>query len=186
MTAAERQKLKLLALVAVIGGGYLLLRPGPAPLSTLPTGQSRARNGRPPADFNFVARLPEIPLDQLDQPRTRFALGRNLFRYPPPPPPPPPSPEELARLRKEAAETARRRALEPPPKILPTIDFKFAGYVETPKGKIAALSRGDQIVLAREGEVLDHRFKIVRIGFESITVGFVGEDATRQLPITGN
>jgi hypothetical protein len=183
VTASERNKLKLLGVVAAAGGLFLLLRPAPAPLASAPA--SAAAGGRPPVDSNFVARLPEIPLDELQQPRARFALGRNLFRYPPPPPPPPPSPEELARLRREAEQIARRRASDPPPKVLPTIDFKFAGYVETPRGKIAALSRGDQILLAREGEVVDRRFRIVRIGFESITVGFVGEDATRQLPITG-
>ena len=185
MTAAERRKLKVLGAVAAAAGLYLISRSAPAPLASLPEGRGSTRGGRPPADFNFVARLPEIPLAELEQPRPRFALGRNLFRYPPPPPPPPPSPEELARLRREAEQIARRRALEPPPKVLPSIDFKFAGYVETPGGKIAALSRGDQILLAREGEVVDRRFRIVRIGFESITVGFVGDDATRQLPITG-
>jgi len=184
LTAAELKKLKLLAVIAAAGGLFVLLRPGPAPPGDAARSSS-APDGRTQGELNFVARLPEIPLDELDSARPQFALGRNLFRYPPPPPPPPPSPEELARLRREAEELARRRALEPPPKVLPTIDFKFAGYVETPKGKIAALSRGDQILLAQEGEIVDRRFKIVRIGFESITVGFVGEDATRQLPITG-
>ncbi len=68
----------------------------------------------------------------------------------------------LAKQQQDAAARAAQAANVPPPP--PPINLKFFGFSdkpgETPK---AFLSQGDDVWIAREGDVVDRHYKIVRI-----------------------
>ena len=82
----------------------------------------------------------------------------------PGPPPPPPGP--------------------PPP---PNIDLKFYGYSAVKAGnRTAFLQHGDDIFIAKEGDVVDRRYKVVKISAFSVDVEDLPYSHTQTLPLTQN
>jgi hypothetical protein len=75
----------------------------------------------------------------------------------------------------------------PPPPPPPPIDLKFFGY-EAPKSgsKRVFLLHGDDIFLASEGDVVNHRYKVVRILPFSIQVEDIPYHNTQNLPLIQN
>jgi hypothetical protein len=114
---------------------------------------------------------PDVRLEALDLDRARPGAGnRNLFRFRsratapegvaagrglPPPPPPPAGP--------------------PPAPGVPPIALKFIGVVEaTGKSQTYAVLRDDRGVYhGREGDVIEGRYRILRIGAESVELAYV-------------
>jgi len=81
---------------------------------------------------------------------------RNIFRAVEPPPPPPPKP--IAPVRPNPGPVV----VEPPPK--PQIPLLFYGFSNRPgEPKKAFLKEGDNIFVAVEGDVVERRYKIVKI-----------------------
>jgi hypothetical protein len=128
------------------------------------------------------------PLTRRDlEPRLRAGAGdsgRNLFdpREPTKPPPPPPTP---------APTLPPMVGPLPPPPPTPTPappepSFKLIGIFGPKDHPIAVLQYGDDIINAREGQVVLREWIIRRVGYESIDVGFVRFPPTesRRLAIT--
>jgi hypothetical protein len=116
-----------------------------------------------------------------------FTPGRDPWRFvdpppaPPPPPPPGPTPEQLAAMeeaRARAAEAARLAALaaaEEKARPKPAeFTMEYLGNFGPKNGKIAVFSDGKDVHNAREGEVIDQKFIVARIGLESVDIEFVG------------
>ena len=62
----------------------------------------------------------------------------------------------------------------PPPKAPPPpINYKLVGYLGPQGRRIAVFLSGKDIVLARKGEVLDGKFKVLEMGPESVQMGYV-------------
>lgn len=74
---------------------------------------------------------------------------------------------------------------QPPPP--PPINLKFFGYA-TPKSgtKRVFLLQGEDIFLASEGEVVNHRYKVVRIMPFSVQVEDIPYHNTQNLPLVQN
>lgn len=74
---------------------------------------------------------------------------------------------------------------QPPPP--PPIDLKYFGY-ETPKNgqKRVFLLHGEDIFLASEGDVVNHRYKVVRIMPFSVQVEDIPYHNTQNLPLVQN
>lgn len=138
-----------------------------------------------------LPKLIEVTL-KVNQGSSIRAHSRNLFNYAE-------SPSEIAekfrqqreaeRLAKEAAERRRiqmedearasaaraeRERIDPPPPPPPPINFRFIGKMGEQRAPIAILadpSSGD-VFTAREGEVVAEKFRIKKIEFDSVTIGY--------------
>jgi hypothetical protein len=98
--------------------------------------------------------------------------GRDIFRSQPEPPPiPKPQPMDV-------------KPTPPPPPPPPPIDLKFYGFASRKDGyKRIFLSKGEDIFIAKEGDIVDRRYKIVRIGQNSVDVEDVLTNNRQTLPL---
>ncbi len=127
----------------------------------------------------------ELAMGSLERPPHTSAVGRDPWRFyvaPPPPPPPPhkPTKEELERERlaleqaaREAAERQRlalEEAAKPKP---PKFTFRYLGSFGPKSRPIAAFSDGKAIVNAREGDVILVKFRLAKIGYESVDIQYL-------------
>jgi len=121
---------------------------------------------------------PPVRLAQLKADRPAVADGgRNLFREkpkPPPPapkvaPPPPPDPN----------------APPPPPPPPPPITLKLIGIVQGSGKPIAALSDGKDVFYGREGDIIEGRYRIIKVNVESIDIAYVDGRGQRRLGLSG-
>ena len=165
-TAAPRARVWLLvalgiALVALVA---YQMWPHPAVPIDPVSGQRRATS--PSGEVLDPDEL-KVKLDALAAKRPGLGEGeRNPFRFQPPPAPPPPKPSPSA-----VAPIAPIGP--PPPPAIPPIPLKFMGTVEKPGLTLAALTdcKGYSYA-AREGEVVDGRYRVVRIQVESVILEY--------------
>jgi hypothetical protein len=188
MTPRAKVLLGLLAgvlLIALAGR----LRPVPARRPAIAAAteerlELRSAAGRPgrPRATREAGRTAVVELDlaRLTPTAGEFHPGRNPFAYyaPPPPPPPPyqgPSPEELRRQAEEAQQAAMAAAASEPPRPQPPpIDFAYLGSFGTPERRVAVFRNGTgALINALVGEVLDGKFRLVAIGYESVDIEYV-------------
>lgn len=75
--------------------------------------------------------------------------------------------------------------LPPPPPPPPPINLKFFGFANKPgEPKRIFLSKGEDVFIAGEGDIVDRRYKILQIGPSSVTVQDVLTNNTQQIPLT--
>lgn len=102
--------------------------------------------------------------------------GRDIFQNQPEPPPPVPQ------VVKPVINTG-----PPPPPPPPPIPLKFYGFSGNKSGpKQVFLSKGDDIFVAKEGQVIDRRYKIIKIGPNSVEVEDVLTNNRQTLPLTAS
>ncbi len=76
---------------------------------------------------------------------------------------------------------------QPPPTLMPPANVKYVGSFEAQGVRVAFLVMDRQeILLGQTGDVVANRFKIVKIGFESIDIQDLGSDRVRRIPYKGN
>jgi hypothetical protein len=200
----DRNKWIAGAVLAVIAGSllYRTFWPARAPSSAPP---SRARAGSPfstmdspagpkgrvsPAGRRRAAATASAP--QLD-PRLRLDLlakvhsvsyqgsERNIFQYYTPPPP----------VDKPVANPvtgpggAAAKPPGPPPAPPPPIPLKYYGYAEKPLGspKKAFFSDGEEIFIAAEGDIVNKKYKIVKIGVNTVEAEDITTKHRQVLPL---
>ena len=105
---------------------------------------------------------PALKLDKLRKLHQVEYTGRhrNIFTETPPPPPVPTQPK-----------TQPGPQVPPPPPPL-TVDVKFYGYVEDPSSGLrrAFFTNGDDVFIITQGDTLENRFRLVRVGNDSADV----------------
>jgi hypothetical protein len=130
------------------------------------------------------ARVPEVHLQALENERSQpGANGRNLFRFKPKPAPPPPPAAPPPNV---AQPTAPVTPSGPPPP--PPITLKFIGIVEATEHpqKIAILSDGrNPPFYGKEGAIIEGRYRILKIGVESIEIAYVDGRGRQTIRLTG-
>jgi hypothetical protein len=187
---ARTRQLALLG-VLLIGAAYALSRlgtgvtPAAPPLSTSNI-QAPAKTAPVPAAKAAAASngMPQaLKLEQLEPVQESPTAARDPFRFgvrppppaPPPPPyvPPPPPPPV--------------RPSGPPPPVIPPIPLKFIGRVVLPDKKVVAQlwdGKGSNFK-ATEGEIVDGRYRLVRIGEESLVIEHLDGTGRTTLPLRG-
>jgi hypothetical protein len=106
--------------------------------------------------------------------------GRNIFSQFSAPPK---IEEAKAPIRPSAPETPVPQGPPPPPPI----DLKFFGYeAHTDGTRKAFLLHGDDVFIASEGDVVDHRYKVLKIAPFSIQVEDLPYKNAQPLPLVQN
>jgi outer membrane biosynthesis protein TonB len=156
----------------------------PAPAAPAPA----SREARRPREFRPSVRHPaEQPLDpEKVDPTLRLELleklhnvtlrgaGRNIFEFAAPPPPPPsarpPEPKIIPRPANAPPPVEIAQPVDPPKPQAPPIPLKFYGFISTPRGaeRRAFFLDGEEIVVAAEGDTIKSRYKVLRIGLNSV------------------
>ncbi|HEX4952246.1 MAG TPA: hypothetical protein VF017_02470 [Thermoanaerobaculia bacterium] len=156
-----------------------------------------ARRGRAArrGQQELVTTVADLDVARLEAGRGAYATGRDLFSfYVPPPPPPPkprgPTPEEIAAARRAAEEAARRQAealaaAGPPKPVPPAINVTYIGSFGPANRRVAVFSNGETLYNALVGDVIEGKFRLVSIGFESVELAYVDfpDLPARQLPV---
>jgi hypothetical protein len=102
--------------------------------------------------------------------------GRNIFSQFSAPPA---IPKPIAPVRMAHVDTG-----PPPPPPPPPINLGFYGYAAEKTGqKQVFLLHGDDIFIASEGDVVDRRYRVVKIGTASVQVEDIPYHNTQTLPL---
>jgi len=181
-TLSRREK-ALLALVAIAAVSLALMRLN-HPTGT-PAALARSEPLPPP--------VPRIDLARLSAQRAESAAGeRDLFRF---------GSASHSADDEEQAPVVALPAPTPatsvggdsgyaPPAAasLPPLNLKYLGSVENRAGvKVAVLLTDRREVLTGQaGELLANRYRIARIGLESVDLEDVGSGQSRRIPLRGN
>ena len=150
MKLGSREKRLLLGLAGVLALG-LAVRATNRNDDAAPLGPT----GAPPSAQASSATAPvrevvALDLGVLRPQENRYGIGRDPFSYEPDPPPPtPPPPPSIAHL-------------------------KYLGSFGPPSARIAVIMSGSELYNVRQGAVLEGKFIVQEIGFESVAIGFVG------------
>jgi hypothetical protein len=127
-----------------------------------------------------------VHLDALNAERPQpEPVQRNLFRFKPKaPPPPPPAPAGPV----QPVEPVAPAGPPPPPPLAP-ITLKFIGIVEAPSHgeKIAILSDGRNAPFyGKEGAIIEGRYRILKIGVESVELAYADGRGRQTIRLTGS
>jgi hypothetical protein len=121
---------------------------------------------------------PTLRLDLLKSSEdvTYKGSGRDIFQSQPEAPPVIPQPVT------KVMDTG-----PPPPPPPPPIPLKFYGFSSNKSGpKQVFLSKGEDIFVAKEGQIIDRRYKILKIGPNSVEVEDVLTNNRQTLPLTAS
>lgn len=161
--------------VIVLAAYGLMPADAPGPATPVRAGE-RSRPG--PAE----SPLPVIDFARIANPPPAPGLGsRDLFDFAALPPAPVPSPPPSA----EGDDPPPITVPTPPP--LPPLNIKYIGAVERRGVKVAMLmTERNEVLTGQVGETVGNRFRIVKIGLESVDIQEVGSDQVRRIPLKGN
>ena len=152
----------------------------PAPTDASPT-NANVRGANPPGGPT----APDVHLEALAAERPKpAAADRNLFRFKPkaPPPPPPTMTKPV-----ESVPVASVPTGPPPPPPPPPITVKLIGIADRAgKGKVAVLSDGlGAPEVGQEGQVVFGRYRILKIGVESIEMAYLDGRGRQTIRLSG-
>lgn len=148
----------------------------PAPRAT--AGAPAARTKR-----TLAVEAPSVHLSALDADRPKpVTAERNLFRFKPKPTPPPAPASSVTRT---DGPTPPVPTGPPPP---PPIALKFIGVVDQggQKGKLAVLSdSAGHVFQGREGDIIEGRYRLLKIGVESLDIAYLDGTGRRTVRLSG-
>jgi len=130
----------------------------------------------------------ELRVEDLGREPGSYSPGRDPFAYGPPP-----SSRRPKRPKVEAPEPEEPVEIEPPPPAgppkprPPDLDLVYLGSFGPNSRLIAVFSDGDDIHNALTGDVLEEKFIVDKIGFESADIKFVGfpDEPAERLAVGG-
>jgi len=181
---ADRRRLLLGGGVALVLALFVWFQARPEPAAA-PPGGARARAARATAAGQAAEAPTSVALDTLGAERGEpSGTARNPFRFQQQQVAPAP-PRPVA-----APETELTRPIAPPvpagPPPPPPIPLKFIALVERASGvKWAVLSDGKVTMYGKDGDTIDGRYRIVKIGAESVEVTHLDGRGRQVIRLTG-
>jgi hypothetical protein len=184
----ENKKETAIAAILIVVAAYTLyswLRPSdqatPAPAAasvSLPAASQPAKPGAKKGPVLLAQSLdPTLRLDLLKSSEdvSYKGSGRDIFQNQP-------EPAKIPDAIKPVIDPGPKKPPPPPP-----IPLKFYGFSGNKSGpKQVFLSKGDDIFIAKEGQIVDRRYKILKIGPNSIEVEDVLNNNRQTLPLTAS
>jgi hypothetical protein len=153
--------------------------------NSAPAGAAPANNAQTPAKGQSGG----VNLEALEAERPEPAdENRNPFRFKTAPAPPrlaTPPQQQTQQTPQQSPLVATGPAQPAPP---PRIPLKYIGDVADPRkpgAKIAVLSDGRNVYQGREGDIVEGRYRIVRIGVESVDLAYVDGRGRQTIRQTG-
>ena len=189
----ERRRQLLLAVLAVVLAVVVYYAwPGTSRQSTPSSNQRAAGTSGAVRDRTARGAAPQpttdVHLEALEAERPKPGpTERNLFRFREKPPPPPPGAGRGTPAPDVPIITVPTGPPQPPP--LPPINLKFLGLVgQVPgKPKIAIFSDGSgPPQFAKEGDVVLGRYRVLKIGEESVEVAYSDGRGRQTIRMTGS
>jgi hypothetical protein len=179
MDAKRRQQILLGVLLVVLGVLMVRALGGPSGVA-LPASNPQAPAARRSAAAPVTA--PDVHLGELDAEHpSPGSAHRDLFRFKPKAPPAPKTVPSVA------PPVVPVPTGPPPPAPPPPIPYKFIGLVEGQAKRIAVLSDGRSApVYGREGDIIEGRYRVVRIGVESIEMEYIDGRGRQTIRLSGS
>jgi hypothetical protein len=175
-----RRQVLIPLLVVVLGGGAYVTKPWSADRPA-PTRQPAAASaGR--ASQSASGPVADVRLDLLTATGSDTStVSRNPFRFQPRAVPV----ARPAAPRSEAVVAPPVPTGPPPP---PPITLRFIGLIEAPPrtGRVALLSDGrGGLMSGREGDTIDGRYRMLRVGVDSIEMAYVDGRGRQTIRLSG-
>jgi hypothetical protein len=180
----EKALLGLLAVAVLAVSAWALRRSGAAPAVL---GRARAEAPLPP--------VPRIDLARVDAPRGEDRAGhRDLFDFgtgaapEEEPPPVAVTPPPAVGAPVGGATGLAGDGAGPATPSLPPLNLKYIGSVENKAGvKVAVLiTDRKEVLTGQPGQVVANRYRIARIGLESVDLEDVNSGQSRRIPLRSN
>jgi hypothetical protein len=186
MATERRRQIALVVLILILGIAIYYALPGTSTTPASSSNQGRTAAGAAAGSRSQPATA-DVHLVALEGERPKpVTTVRNLFRFKSKAAPPAP-----AIARGTAPSMLVNPALAPPPgpPPPPPITLKFIGIVEAPAKarKLAILSdSAGHVFQGAEGELVEGRYRIVRIGVESIEMSYLDGRGRQTIRLTGS
>jgi len=183
MGRERRTQVMLAALVVVLGAG-VAYRVWPGTAADTPAA-SNARGAARTSGGDVQGLAPDVHLEALQQERSKPGdVDRNLFRFKSKPAPTPAGPGTTRPTEPPAPPAPTG---PPPPPPVPPIPFKFIGILEVPgqSQRVAILSDQRGVYHGREGDIIEGRYRILKIGTESIEMAEVDGRGRQMIRLSG-
>lgn len=175
------ERRRLVVLLGILGLVLLVAVYRFWPSSGPSTSGSSAARAAGRASGPSAITAPDVHLDALDEDRPRPVdePQRDLFRFRQKPPAPPPT---------RTATTAPGASGPSGPPALPPISLRFIGIVEAPQQgqKIAILTDGRGIYKGHEGDIIEGRYRLLRIGVESVEMAYLDGRGRQTIRLSGS
>lgn len=188
MPADLGRRLALGALVVVLAGvAFAQWRGGRTPQAAQQGSRSLARpTGALEAAGAGDVRVPAVALGRLArQGEAPGVSGRDPFRIRPVAPPTPIRP---VGARGGVVSTPQAPPGPPPPPPRPPIPLRFVGLVRTGANRVrvAVLTDGVSVFYGKEGDIVDGRYRIVRLGDQTAVVAYLDGTGSTPLRLPGS
>jgi hypothetical protein len=177
---ASRQ---LIALAAVLAGLIVVVI---ARRSDVPAGPAAAPSNPLRGSAPVIAKatpVADVKLELLKSAQTELGPStRNPFQFKPKAPPPAP-PRPAGRGGPVIVGPPQPPPGPPPP---PPITLKFIGELDTAAGKVAVFrDTGGDIINGKEGDIIDGRYRLLKIGVESADVVYLDGRGRQTIRLSG-
>jgi hypothetical protein len=189
----QRTRLVALALLGVVAvffvwrawGGSSTPTAGAPPVASNPQGAPQARAGTQGKPAAGGAMPVPVNLDKLEPVPDEPGVGRNLFRFGVPPAPPPPPPTAAV------VQPPIVQGPPPPPPYPPPIELQLKGITkqapDTPSVawlKDPKAPADSRMLSGSEGQIVDGKYKLLKVGTESVIVSYVDGSGQKTILIS--